>query len=84
VLYPAAPLVLVWYVRTPNPQPARARGLAREGRATARRFTWERVLRTLLEKIAFLAARQGAFPKPTSQPLDARPATVRRPLIAAA
>jgi glycosyltransferase involved in cell wall biosynthesis len=77
VLDTADPLELAWYVRSLKAQPALARSLARAAHATARRFTWERALGTLLEKIAFLATRQGVHRRPTSQPLKARPITMQ-------
>lgn len=82
VLDTADPLELAWYVRFLKAHPTVARHIARAARATARRFTWERVLQTLLEKIEFVAARQGALPGPTSPPAEERPAR-RPPLVAA-
>ena len=82
VLDTADPLELAWYVRFLKAHPAVTRRLARAARATARRFTWERVLQTLFEKIEFLAARQGALPKVASPPAEERPATPP-PMLAA-
>jgi glycosyltransferase involved in cell wall biosynthesis len=48
-----------WYVGLLRSQPGLAHRLARQGRRTARRFLWDRVVDILLDRVAFLAARQG-------------------------
>jgi glycosyltransferase involved in cell wall biosynthesis len=78
----ADPLELAWYVRFLRARPAVARRLARAARTTARQFTWERVLETVLEKIEFLAIRQGALPAVTFRNVEEPPAT-RSPRLAA-
>jgi glycosyltransferase involved in cell wall biosynthesis len=67
-----------WYVSLLRSRPELARRLARQGRRTARRFLWDRVVDILLDRVAFVAARQG---------LDAaapRPAAARRETASAA
>lgn len=48
-----------WYVRLLRSRPELTHRLARQGRRTARRFLWDRVVDIFLDRIAFLAARQG-------------------------
>lgn len=48
-----------WHIRCLQRSPAVAEELVREGRRTARRFLWDRVIGNLLGKVEFLAMRQG-------------------------
>jgi glycosyltransferase involved in cell wall biosynthesis len=83
VLETAEPAELVWQLRFLKAHPAVAARLGRAARATARRFTWERVLDTLLEKVAYLASRQGALPRGDAAG-GARPRPRRAPARAGA
>lgn len=74
VVETADPAELAYHVRRLRTHPDTAARLRRAGRATARRFTWERVLDTLAEKVAFVAARQGAPVEIGAADLDGAPA----------
>lgn len=69
---------LAWYVQHLDADPALAARLGAAGVRTARRFVWDRVVRLLLDRIEFLAGRQGMLSAPwlRAAPVEGRPAAV--------
>lgn len=77
VLETEDPEEVTWYLQYLAVRPAAQQHIRREGRATASQFTWDRVAEKLLDRIGFLAARQGALPEPAAPPHQVASAVAR-------